>query len=84
MATVGVMTNWATFARPLSLPGATQELHLPLFDFPKANPASIMGSMVVFQPASGRVAAMVAGSQRLIDAVSASGIVGKSVGVSYA
>ena len=83
-ATVGVMTNWATFARPLSLPGATQELHLPLFDFPKANPASIMGSMVVFQPASGRVAAMVAGSQRLIDAVAASGIVGKSVGVSYA
>ena len=83
-ATVGVMTNWATFARPLSLPGATQELHLPLFDFPKAVPASTMGSMVVFQPASGRVAAMVAGSQRLIDAVAASGIVGKSVGVSYA
>ena len=75
--TFGAVTNWATFARPLSLPGgAVQELHLPLFDWPKACPACIFGSMIIFQPAAGRVAVMVAGKQSLIDKVKASGMVG--------
>mmetsp|Transcript_8908 Transcript_8908/g.27295 ORF Transcript_8908/g.27295 Transcript_8908/m.27295 type:complete len:412 (-) Transcript_8908:63-1298(-) len=76
--TYGAVTNWASFAKALSVDGCEAEyLHLPLFDFPKACPACICGSMVIFRPGEGKsVAAMVAGSQALIDAVKASGMVG--------
>ena len=82
-ATYGVVTNWSTFARPLSLGVGTgeAELHLPLFDWSKAVPACILGSMVLFQPAEGRIAVMVAGKQELIDAVKKSGMVGAALGI---
>ena len=81
-ATYGAITNWSTFARPLSLGGGSeQELHLPLFDWAKACPACVFGSLVIFQAAAGRVAAMVAGKQELVDAVRASGMVGKQLDI---
>ena len=61
--------------------GSEQELHLPLFDWAKACPACVFGSLVIFQAAAGRVAAMVAGKQELIDAVRASGMVGKQLDI---
>ena len=79
-AMYAAVTNWATFARPLTLgDGAAQELHLPLFDWDKACPACVFGSFIIFQPAAGRVAAMVAGKQSLIDAVKASGMAGAPI-----
>jgi len=76
--TYGAITNWSTFARGLSVHGAQQELHLPLFDFPKATPASIFGSMVIFRPGVAcSVAVIIAGSQQLIDKVKTSGMVGR-------
>jgi hypothetical protein len=86
-ATYGATTNWSTFSHPLvmgSSMGAAggawgkEELHLPLFDWAKACPACIFGSMVLFRPAEGRgLAAMVAGKQKLLDAVLESGMVGQ-------
>ena len=75
-STYGAATNWSTFAKPLALPSSHQDLHVPLFDWAKACPACIFGSIVLFQPAQGRVAAMVAGPQDLIDKVRASDMVG--------
>ena len=76
-ATYGAVTNWSTFARPLDLGrGAAQDLHLPLFDWPKACPACVFGSLVLFRPSAGRVAAMVAGTRALVDAVLACGAAG--------
>ena len=51
-------------------------LHAPPLVCPKACPACVFGSLVIYQPAAGRVAAMVGGKQELIDAVKASGMVG--------
>ena len=82
--TNGAVTNWSTFARPLSLPHSVQELHLPVFDWDQACPACIFGSLVIFQPASGRVAAMVAGKQALIDAIRANGMVGAPLDIKMA
>ena len=80
--TYAVVTNWSTFKRPLRLGDAIQEdLHLPIFDFPKANPACVLSSMVIFRPAEGRVAVMVAGTQALMDKVRHSGMVGKPLGI---
>lgn len=77
-ATYGAATNWSSFAKPLTLgAGEEQELHLPLFDWPKACPACIFGSIVLFRPVAGQVAAMVAGKKALIDKIRASGMVGK-------
>ena len=55
----------------------TQELHIPLFDWPRACPACIFGSLVIFRPAAGKLGAMVAGKQELLDKVQASGMVGE-------
>eukprot|EP00854_Cymbomonas_tetramitiformis_P009586 gene9586-11354_t len=79
-ATYAAVTNWATFAKPLIVKDAEQELHLPLYDFPKSTPACVFGSMVIFRPGSGHgVAAFVAGKQELIDAVKGSGMVGRQL-----
>lgn len=83
-ASYGAVTNWSTFARPLSLPHSVQELHLPVFDWDQACPACVFGSLVIFQPASGRVAAMVAGKQALIDAIRANGMVGAPLDIQMA
>ena len=78
--TYGVTTNWATFAEGLQVPGAAaakQELHLPLFDFPKACPACTYGSMVVFRPHAGTaVGVLLAGKASFLEAIRASGMVG--------
>ena len=58
--TYAAITNWATFNREaLALPGATEQLHIPLFDFPSATPARIFGSTVIFRAKDGRIAALV-------------------------
>ena len=81
-ATYGAVTNWSTFAKPLSFgAGEAQELHLPLFEWNKACPACVCGSLVLFRPAAGRVAAMVAGTQALVDAVKASGMAGAALDI---
>ena len=81
-ATYGAATNWSTFAKPLSFgTGEAQELHLPLFAWNQACPAGVCGSLVVFRPAAGRVAAMVAGTQALVDAVKASGMAGAALDI---
>lgn len=81
--TYAVSSNWVAFARPIDLGGDAREvLHLPLQDVVFDAPASrIFSTMVLFRPAEGRVAAMVAGSQRLIDRVKASGMVGAQLDV---
>ena len=58
-----------------------QELLLPLFEWNKACPACVCGSLVLFRPAAGRVAAMVAGTQALVDAVKASGMAGAALDI---
>ena len=61
------ITNWPTFAKELTLDGATEELHLPLFDWPKACPACVFGSLCIYKSATpGKVGAMVAGTQEFI------------------
>ena len=77
--TYAAITNWATFAKELALGtgGGQQELHMPLFDTNKSTPAGAFGAMVIFQPEEGAVAALVAGPQRLTDAVKASDMVGE-------
>ncbi len=81
--TYALSTNWAAFARPIDLGGDAREvLHLPLLDVVFDAPASrILSTMILFRPAEGRVAAMVAGSQRLIDRIKASGMVGAQLDV---
>ncbi len=63
-ATYGAVTNWATFAKTLDLgPGCgRQDLHLPLFDWNKSTPASVVGAMVIFRPKEGRLGVLCAGS----------------------
>ena len=75
--TYGAITNWATFARELNLPGARQTQHIPLFDFQKSTPACIFGAMVIFKPKDGEIACCIAGKQELIDEINQSGMVGK-------
>ena len=91
-ATLGAIANWVSFAKPLTLEGGggnkgesnsksiTQELHLPLFDWPKTCPACICGSAIWFRPSEGRVAMMVAGKQAFVDKIKASGMVGEELG----
>ncbi|KAG1675756.1 hypothetical protein FOA52_012412 [Chlamydomonas sp. UWO 241] len=77
-ATYAAITNWATFAGALTVPGAEQSLHLPLFDFPATTPAKVFGAMVIFRPGAGKgTAVLVAGTRQLIEAVEASGMVGR-------
>ena len=82
-AKYGVITNWATFARPLDIVGAHEQLHLPLFDFPKSTPASMLGAMVIFKPHpnGSEVACLCGGSQAMIDRVRASGMVDRPLGI---
>ena len=77
-ATVGVMTNWATFARPLELDGV-QQLHLPLLDWNASTPPSVFGAMVIFRPRAGCLAAFVGGSRAFVEKVRTSGMVGEAV-----
>lgn len=74
-ATYSTVTNWSTFARPLALGGAKQEMHLPLADGGQAAPPGF-SVCILFQPAAGRVAALVFGKQELLDRVRASGMCG--------
>lgn len=82
-AKYGVITNWATFVRPLEIDGTQEMLHLPLFDFPKSTPASVLGAMVIFKPDPSKkeVACLCGGSQKMIDRVKASGMVGLQLGI---
>ena len=82
-AKYAVITNWATFARPLEIEGAEETLHLPLFDFPGTTPASVLGAMVIFRPhpGEGDVACLCGGSQDMIDRVRTSGMVGRGLGI---
>ncbi|KAG1673865.1 hypothetical protein FOA52_012890 [Chlamydomonas sp. UWO 241] len=81
-ATYGVVTNWATFAGAVAVQGAEEVLHVPLFDFPTTTPAKVLAVMVIFRPGAGKgVGVMVAGTQQLIDAVKASGMVGQPLGI---
>ena len=83
-ATYAIATNWSTFARSIDLGGDAREvLHLPVHDW-HAFAAPIFSALILFRPAKGRVAAMVAGSQRLIDRVKASGMVGAQLEVQLA
>ena len=75
-ATYAAITNWATFARPLVLAGAAEDLHVPLFDWPVSTPACAFSAMVIFRPSAGRVGVMVAGKSKVMDAVRSSGMVG--------
>lgn len=77
-ARYSVITNWATFSRPLLIEAAEQLLHMPLFDFPKSTPASVLGSMVIFKPqGAGREIACLCGADRAtLDRIRSSGMVG--------
>ena len=77
---VGVATNWATFAKPLDLfKGSTQVLHVPILDWPKANPAGLLGSMLVFRPHEGRLAVMAAGDAAFVERLARSGMPGEKL-----
>ena len=58
-----------------------QELHLPLFVWPRACPACIFGGIVTFRPEAGRLVVTVAGKQALVEAVRASAMVGELLDV---
>jgi len=63
-ATYGAVTNWATFAKTVDLgAGGKQDLHLPLFDWNKSTPASVVGAMVIFRPNEGKLGVLCAGSR---------------------
>ena len=73
-------TNWATFAKPLDLfEGSTQVLHVPILDWPKANPAGLLGSMLVFRPHEGRLAVMAAGDAAFVERLARSGMPGEKL-----
>ena len=79
---IGVTTNWSTFAKPLDLfKGSTQVLHLPILDWPKANPAGLLGSLLVFRPHKGRLAVMAAGDAAFVDRLARSGMAGEKLDV---
>ena len=78
-ATYGAVTNWATFAKPLEIPGGDQDLHLPLFDWNQSTPASCFGAMVIFRPSEGATAAFVAGRRDFVDAVKAAPLAGRAL-----
>jgi hypothetical protein len=79
---VGVTTNWSTFAKPLDLfKGSTQVLHVPILDWPKANPAGLLGSMLVFRPHKGRLAVMAAGDAAFVERFARSGAAGEKLDV---
>ena len=81
---VGVTTNWSTFAKPLDLfKGSTQVLHVPILDWPKANPAGLLGSMLVFRPHEGRLAVMAAGDAAFARRVARSGMAGEKLDVEF-
>ena len=81
-STYTVSTNWSTFKKVVQLDiGGVEELHLPIFDFPKANPACILSSMAIFRPAADRIGVLVAGPQALMEKVKKSGMVGKPLGI---
>ena len=80
-ATYGALTNWSTFAKPLTVAGADQTLHLPLFCWNASTPPRVFGAAVIFTPRKGAVAMFVAGSRAFVDAVRASGMAGKPVEV---
>jgi len=50
----GQISNWATFAQPLSIPGSLQQLHLPLYR-PQAVP---LDCAVIFQPRADELAVL--------------------------
>ena len=79
-ATYGGVTNWAAFAKPLEVDGGKQDLHLPLFDWNAAIPASICGLMVIFTPREGEVGVLCAGSTEALERINASGMVGGKLG----
>jgi hypothetical protein len=80
-ATYAVISNWSTFAPgALVVPGAQQELHMPVFD-PATTPAGVT-VMVIFRPSGGKgVGVLVIGPRRLIEGVKASGMVGRPLGI---
>ena len=81
---IGVTSNWSTFAKPLDLfKGSTQVLHVPILDWPKANPAGLLGSMLVFRPHEGRLAVMAAGDAAFARRVARSGMAGEKLDVEF-
>ena len=79
---IGVTSNWSTFAKPLDLfKGSTQVLHVPILDWPKANPAGLLGSMLVFRPHEGRLAVMAAGDAAFVERLARSGAAGEKLDV---
>jgi len=81
---IGVTSNWSTFAKPLDLfKGSTQVLHVPILDWPKANPAGLLGSMLVFRPHEGRLAVMAAGDAAFVRRVARSGMAGEKLDVEF-
>ena len=74
------LTNWVRFAFAFHLPGATEDLHLPIRS--RDDTLARMFSMVViFRAQEGRVAAYVDGTQQTLDRLRSSDIVGDPLGV---
>ena len=54
---------------------------MPIPDWPKANPACLLGSLLMFRPHTGRLAVMVAGDAPFVDRLARSGLAGEKLDV---
>jgi len=79
----GMVSNWSSFAKPVELPGASQELHLPQLDFVGAGIPYTQACCIIFQARADKpVACMVAGSPHILVGLPAEGeLVGEPVAV---
>jgi len=78
----GACSNWSSFYKPVSLGGGcVQDLHMPLLPTDSMSvPANFCSGMYIFRPGkSEKIAAMFAGHPKVLDALIASGMVGKDV-----
>jgi len=78
----GACSNWSSFYKPVSLGGGcVLQLHMPLLPTDSMSvPANFCSGMYIFRPGkSEMIAAMFAGHPKVLDALLASGMVGKDV-----
>ena len=70
-------SNWKSFWREASIPGVTEELMLPLFNYNECHffPPMVMTLVYIFRAADGADCVLVVGSQRAVEKVLASPMV---------
>jgi hypothetical protein len=72
-ASCGIINNWASFDRSPNIPGATQELHVPIVSNTSVT-GCILTNCIIFRPDADSLAVCVTGRQAVLDRIKASGM----------